>query len=108
MWLGSEEAMSARAKLMAKRGLETYCLYLGNTLQEKALKDKFKAGDKEKIENAVQATLDWLHRLDKNKLPEEGEFEAKQQELDGIVNPIMQKVYQAADVEPGQGASSAS
>ena len=72
------------------------------------MKDKFKAGDKEKIENAVQATLDWLHRLDKNKLPEEGEFEAKQQELDGIVNPIMQKVYQAADVEPGQGASSAS
>ena len=49
-----------------------------------------------------------LHRLDKNKLPEEGEFEAKQQELDGIVNPIMQTVYQAADVEPGQGASSAS
>ena len=77
-------------------------------MQEKALKDKFKAGDKEKIENAVQATLDWLHRLDKNKLPEEGEFEAKQQELDGIVNPIMQKVYQAADVEPGQEASSAS
>ena len=56
MWLGSEEAMSARAKLMAKRGLETYCLYLGNTLQEKALEDKFKAGDKEKIDNAVQAS----------------------------------------------------
>jgi hypothetical protein len=44
--------------------------------------------------------------LRKNKLAEKDKFEVKQQELDGIVNPIMQKVYQAADVE--QGASSAS
>merc|ERR1712061_407089 len=47
----------------------------------------------EKIEAAVQEALDWL---DKNQLAEKDEFEAKQKELEGIVNPIMMKVYQAA------------
>ena len=57
------------------------------------MKDKFEDGDKEKIENVVQETLDWL---DKNQLAEKDEFEAKQKELEGVVNPIMMKVYQAA------------
>ena len=55
-----------------------------NTLNEEKLKDKFEGGDKEKIESAVQETLDWL---DKNQLAEKDEFEAKQKELEGIVNP---------------------
>ena len=54
---------------------------------------RFEGGDKEKIEAAVQETLDWL---DKNQLAEKDEFEAKQKELEGAVNPIMMKVYQAA------------
>merc|ERR1711879_1077438 len=58
-------------------------------------KDKFEAGDKEKIEAAVQEALDWL---DKNQLAEKDEFEAKQKEIEGIVNPIMMKVYQKAAV----------
>merc|ERR1711988_816981 len=41
----------------------------------------------------VQEALDWL---DKNQLAEKDEFEAKQKEVEGIVNPIMMKVYQAA------------
>merc|ERR1711912_113714 len=63
------------------------------TLSEEKLKDKFEGDDKDKIEKAVQETLDWL---DKNQLAEKDEFEAKQKELEGVVNPIMMKVYQAA------------
>merc|ERR1712117_139989 len=74
-------------------GLENYCFTMRNTLQEEKLKDKFEAGDKQKIEEAVQETLDWL---DKNQLAEKEEFEGKQKELEGIVNPIMMKVSQAA------------
>ena len=96
--------MIGHSKQMAKRGLETYCLYMRETLQEKGLKEKFKSGDEEKIENVVQATLDWLRQLDKNKLAEEGECEAKQRELDGVVNPIMAEVYQAAGGPGGSGA----
>merc|ERR1712037_881719 len=88
---GEDEAN--RAKVEAKNGLENYCFTMRNTLNEEKLKEKFEDGDKEKIEAAVQDALDWL---DKNQLAEKDEFEAKQKELEGVVNPIMMKVYQAA------------
>merc|ERR1719420_1581357 len=87
------EDASTKEKVEAKNGLENYCFTMRNTLQEEKLKDKFEAGDKDKIEKAVQEALDWL---DKNQLAEKDEFEAKQKELEGVVNPIMMKVYQAA------------
>merc|ERR1712178_229425 len=89
-----------REKVEAKNGLENYCFSLRNTLQEEKLQDKFQAGDKEKIEAAVQEALDWL---DKNQLAEKDEFDAKQKELEAIVNPIMMKVYQAAGGAPDGG-----
>merc|ERR1712028_176976 len=82
-----------RSKVEAKNGLENYCFTMRNTLNEEKLKEKFEDGDKEKIEKAVQDALDWL---DKNQLAEKDEFEARQKELEGVVNPIMMKVYQAA------------
>merc|ERR1712078_568673 len=82
-----------KQKIEAKNGLENYCFTMRNTLQEEKLQDKFEAGDKDKIEKAVQDTLDWLER---NQMAETEEFEAKQKELEGVVNPIMMKVYQSA------------
>merc|ERR1712050_664204 len=82
-----------KLKIEAKNGLENYCFTMRNTLNEEKLKDKFETGDKEKIEKAVQDALDWL---DKNQLAEKDEFEAQQKEVEGVVNPIMMKVYQAA------------
>merc|ERR1712232_599030 len=82
-----------KQKIEAKNGLENYCFQMRNTLSDDKLKDKFEAGDKEKIESAVQEALDWL---DKNQLAEKDEFESKQKEIEGTVNPIMMKVYQAA------------
>merc|ERR1712054_192147 len=60
-----------KQKIEAKNGLENYCFTMRNTLNEEKLKDKFEGDDKDEIE-------------------------AKQKELEGIVNPIMMKVYQAA------------
>merc|ERR1711972_952460 len=82
-----------KSKVEAKNGLENYCFTMRNTLNEEKLKDKFEPGDKEQIEKAVQDALDWL---DKNQLAEKEEFEGRQKELEGIVNPIMMKVYRAA------------
>merc|ERR1712196_410776 len=87
-----------KQKIEAKNGLENYCFTMRNTLNEEKLKDKFEGDDKDKIEKAVQDTLDWL---DKNQLAEKDEFESKQKELEGIVNPIMMKVCQAAGGEGG-------
>merc|ERR1712110_1002253 len=89
----ASEDSKLKEKVEAKNGLENYCFTMRNTLQEEKLKDKFEGGDKEAIEKAVQDALDWL---DKNQLAEKDEFEAKQKEVEGIVNPIMMKVYQAA------------
>merc|ERR1712100_87870 len=82
-----------KQKIEAKNGLENYCYSMRNTLSEEKLQDKFEGDDKDKIEKAVQETLDWL---DRNQMAECDEFEAKQKELEGIVNPIMMKVYQSA------------
>merc|ERR1719439_580167 len=82
-----------KGKIEAKNGLENYCYSMRNTLQEEKLQDKFEGDDKDKIEKAVQEALDWL---DRNQMAECDEFEAKQKEIEGIVNPIMMKVYQGA------------
>merc|ERR1719240_1149514 len=82
-----------KKKIEAKNGLENYCYSMKNTLQEEKLQDNFEAGDKDKIEKSVQDALDWLER---NQMAETEEFEAKQKELEGVVNPIMMKVYQSA------------
>jgi len=95
-----EEDEQNKNKIEAKNGLENYCFTMRNTLQEEKLVDKFEGDDKDKIEKAVQETLDWL---DKNQLAEKDEFETKQKELEGIVNPIMMKVYQAAGGAPDAG-----
>merc|ERR1712100_503678 len=97
----ASEDSKLKEKVEAKNGLENYCFTMRNTLQEEKLKDKFEGGDKEKIEKAVQEALNWL---EKNQLAEKEEFEAKQKEIEGIVNPIMMKVYQAAGGAPDGGA----
>ncbi|KAF4756585.1 70-kilodalton heat shock protein, partial [Perkinsus olseni] len=99
-----------KEKIEAKNGLENYCYTLKNTLQDEKLKDKISDEDKAAIEKAVDEALEWL---DKNQLAEKEEFEHKQKEVEGIVNPIMMKVYQAAGGDagaapgaaPGEGAA---
>merc|ERR1712023_148517 len=88
-----EEDEQNKQKIEAKNGLENYCFTMRNTLQEEKLKDKFEGDDKDKIEKAVQDALDWLDEI---QLAEKEDFESKQKELEGVVNPIMMKVYQAA------------
>merc|ERR1712072_1405363 len=82
-----------KSKIEAKNGLENYCFTMRNTLQEEKLQDKFEGDDKDKIEKSVQDCLDWLER---NQMAETEEFEAKQKELEAVINPIMMKVYQSA------------
>lgn len=87
-----------KAKIEAKNGLENYCYSMRNTLSEEKLKAKLAGDDKEKIEKAVQETLDWI---DRNQMAEKDEFDAKQKELEAVVNPIMVKVYQTEGMPQG-------
>ena len=89
----AEEDKLMKEKIDKRNGLESYAYNLKNTLEdeEKGLKDKIDEEDAEAIETAIQEVLDWL---DENQEAEAEEYDEKQKELEGVANPIMQKVYQ--------------
>merc|ERR1711967_149541 len=88
----ADEDKLLQEKIEAKNALENYAYSMRNTLDDEKLKDKFDSADKQAIEDKVKEIIEWL---DANQLAEKDEFEAKQKELEGICNPIMQKVYAA-------------
>ena len=77
------------AAIEAKNGLEDYCFTIRNTLQEERLQEKLEGDDKDKIEKAVQFTLEWLA---KNQLADKDQVGAQQKKLQEVVNPIMRGV----------------
>jgi L1 cell adhesion molecule like protein len=92
------EDEKARKKVDAKNGLENYAFNMRNTLRDEKVAGQLDANDKATIEKAVDEAISWL---DKNQLAEVEEFEHKQKELEGICNPIITKMYQAAGGAPG-------
>ena len=90
-----------RKRVEAKNGLESYCVSIKHTLDDEKLKDKIPQGDKDTIKAKVEEVERWMSS---NADAETGAFEAKQKELEGIFNPIMTKIYQAAGgAPPGAG-----
>merc|ERR1719201_1324171 len=79
-----------RDRIEAKNALENYCYNLKNTMDDEKLKDKIDAADKETITTKADEIITWL---DANQAAEKEEFEEKQKEVEGIANPIMQKLY---------------
>jgi L1 cell adhesion molecule like protein len=86
------------SKVKTRNALEGYCYSMKNTLNEEKFKDKVDDADRKTIEDAVQGCIDWL---DDNSAAEKDEIEAKQKEIEGICNPIVQKLYAAAGGAPG-------
>jgi len=87
-----------RERIDAKNGLENYCYNLKNTMDDEKLKDKIDAADKETITTKCDEMISWL---DANQTAEKEEFEEKQKEMEGIANPIMQKLYADGGGPPG-------
>ena len=82
----------------AKNALENYAYNMRNTIKDEKIASKLPAGDKKKIEDAVEEAIEWLGS---NQLAEIDEFEDKMKGLEGICNPIIAKMYQ------GEGAGMA-
>jgi L1 cell adhesion molecule like protein len=82
-----------RKKVEAKNGLENYAYSMRNTIRDEKVSSKLDASDKQTIEKAVDDAIAWL---DKNQLAEVEEFEHQQKQLEGVCNPIITKMYQAA------------
>ncbi|BDA51217.1 probable mediator of RNA polymerase II transcription subun [Coccomyxa sp. Obi] len=92
------EDESARQKIEAKNALENYAYQLRNSIRDEKVASKLSPEDKERIEKAVDDTINWL---DANQLAEKDEFEDKQRELESIANPILSRMYQGGDAGAG-------
>ncbi|XP_038712922.1 heat shock 70 kDa protein-like [Tripterygium wilfordii] len=96
------EDEEVKKKVEAKNGLENYAYNMRNTIKDEKIAGKLNSADKQKIEKAVEETIEWL---DGNQLAEVDEFQDKLKELEGLCNPIISKMYQggAGDVPMGGG-----
>ncbi|CAK9168879.1 unnamed protein product [Ilex paraguariensis] len=85
------EDEDVKRKVEARNALENYAYNMRNTVKDEKFAGKLDLADKEKIEKAVQETIEWL---DRNQLAEVDELEDKLKELENICNPIISKMYQ--------------
>ncbi|CAM8998893.1 unnamed protein product [Rhodiola kirilowii] len=98
------EDEEVKKRVEAKNALENYAYNMRNTIKDDKIGGKLDAGDKQKIEKAVDEAIEWL---DRNQLAEVDELEDKLKELEGLCNPIIAKMYQggagAGEVPMGGG-----
>jgi len=86
-----EEDKKIKERIDAKNALESYIYNIKNTINdEEKIKDKLTDEDKETLEDLVKSTTEWI---DENPSAEKEEFDEKQKEVEGTVNPIMSKLY---------------
>ncbi|KAE8969968.1 Luminal-binding protein 5 [Phytophthora rubi] len=93
----ADEDKKVKDRIDGRNGLEGYLYSLKNNVEEK-LEDKINEDDKDTVLTAVQDAMDWL---EDNQEADKEDFEAKQKEVEKLVNPIMSKVYQGAAAPEG-------
>merc|ERR1719266_1114060 len=87
-----------KERIAAKNGLESYCFNMKSTIEDEKLKDKIDEAERKTIMDKCNDAIAWL---DANQTAEEDEYKDKQKEVEGICNPIITKLYQAAGGAPG-------
>ncbi|XP_042483944.1 heat shock 70 kDa protein-like [Macadamia integrifolia] len=85
------EDEEVKKKVETKNALENYAYNMRNTVRDEKFAGKLDPEDKQKIEKAVEDTIQWLEG---NQLAEVDEFEDKMKELEALCNPIISKMYQ--------------
>ncbi|OBA21915.1 heat shock 70 kDa protein [Metschnikowia bicuspidata var. bicuspidata NRRL YB-4993] len=95
-----DEDEKEAARVQAKNGLESYAYSLKTTLGGEEFKSKLEEADVETVTKAADEAIAWL---DDNQTATTEEYADKQKELEGTVNPIMAKAYQAG-AAPGGAA----
>ncbi|KAK1395853.1 hypothetical protein POM88_005716 [Heracleum sosnowskyi] len=96
------EDEEVKKKVEAKNALENYAYNMRNTVKDEKIAGKLDAGDKDKIESAVNEAIDWL---EKNQLAEVDELEDKLKELEGLCNPIIARLYQGGGGDVPMGGA---
>ena len=91
-----EENNEIKERIEAKINLEEYWLKVKINLKDDKIKDKFSEEDKKNIENKIDEIQKWEND---NPSASKEEYEAKIKEIEGVFNPIMQKIYQQAGID---------
>merc|ERR1712219_110137 len=94
----ADEDAQAKDRIDAKNGLESYAYNMKNQINDEKFKDAIGEDDKKTIEDKVNEVMSWL---DTAEHAEKEEFESMQKELEGVCNPIIQKMYAASGGAPG-------
>jgi heat shock protein 5 len=95
----AEEDKNQKEKIDGRNALEGYAYNMRNQINdEEKLGGKISAEDKETIEEAVTAAIDWL---DEQKDANKEEYDEKLKELEGKCNPIVEAIYKANGGAPG-------
>jgi len=91
-----------RSRIESKNQFEGYVFNIRNTIQDETIAGKIDAADKATIEKAVSDATSWLdgHQSD---IATKEEYDAKQKEIETIVNPIITRMYQQSG-GAGEGA----
>jgi L1 cell adhesion molecule like protein len=86
-----QEDEENRKRVESKNGLEGYVYNLRTSIEDPKMSEKISSEDKETLETLIKNTLTWL---ESHQTSETEVYQAKQKEVEGVVNPIMIKMYQ--------------
>lgn len=87
----AEEDKRIKEKVEARNELESYVYTLKNQLADKEkMGGKLSDSDKEKVEEALEEKIKWLEN---NPDADADELKAQKKEVEGIVSPIISKLY---------------
>ncbi len=92
-----EEDERLREKVEAKNGLENYLYNLKNSMTKKDDSPPVFEEVKQELDPIIEEGIKWLEEHDKE---ETQVYKDKQKELEGKVNPLMQKLYSQAGPPP--------
>ena len=98
----ADEDKAVKETIDARNGLEGYVYSLKSSINDKdKFGDKISSEDKETIEEAVKAAVDWL---EDNTDATKDDYDEQKKKLESVANPIMTKLYQANGGSPGGAA----
>ena len=100
-----DEDAKHKKKIDARNGFENYVYSVKNSTSEPGLKDKLTENDRVTIEDACKSALEWLETASGSETDAE-QYEAEQKKLEGIVAPIVSKLYGGGDGSGGPTESS--
>lgn len=104
-----DEDAKHKKKIDARNGFENYVYSVKNSTSEPGLKDKLTENDRATIEDACKSALEWLETASGSETDAE-QYESEQKKLEGIVAPIVSKLYGGGggggDSGPGESSGS--